>query len=111
MDSGQRNNTNTDLEGESSGLAGPLSLGDAVDVAEWPNTRQATYAPEHVDQQLDHRVTHRLRAGALAQSPIHQLVVNDIKALDSGWVQHNSCNAGTFTGAVLHGSRISLEHS
>ena len=111
MDSGQRTIENTDLEAESSGLAGPLPLGDAVDVAEWSNTRQPAHAPQHVDQQLDHRVTHRLFAGALAQSPVRQLVVNNVQAMGSGRVQHHSCSAGTFTDAVLLCARLSVEHN
>ena len=69
------------------------------------------HAAQHVDQQLDHGVTDRLLTGALAESPVRQLFINNIQAMDSGRVQHNFCSTGTFTDAVLDGSRLSLEHT
>ena len=110
VDPGQGDSANTDLEGEPSGLAGAVSLGDVVDVAQWINPRQAVFTPQHADQQSDHRVTHRLLAGAMAQSPLQRLVIDNNQALDTGWMQHHSCGTGTFTGAVFHCSRIPLEH-
>ena len=111
MDSEQGSVANSDLEGQPAGLAGVVSLGDVVDVTQWITPRQAVFTPQHADQQSDQRITHRLLTGALAQSPVRQLVVNNIQALDSGRVQHHSCSAGTFTDAVLDGSRLSLEHT
>ena len=111
MDSDQGNIANSYLEGQPAGLAGFVSVGDAAYVARGGNAEQVVIAPQHADQQLDHRFTHRLLISALAQSPLRQLVGDNIQALDSGRVQHHFCSAGTSTDSVLNGSWISLEHT
>ena len=102
---------NSNLESQPAVLADFLYVGDAADIARRVNAEPVVIAPKHVDQQLDHRVAHQLLTGAFAQSPVYQLVVNNIQELDSGRVQHHSCSGEFFTDAVPQDSRFSLKHT